>query len=156
MLSPWIFWTFFGAYQQMSVVPLTFLVIDHNRDSRFLLVTCVQRKFPGAAIQEAEEGESALEMARRRDLAAIVTHRTREYFGTELVAKLREANPDVPIVMVSGIERTIPALKAGADRFLLYDEWLRIGSMVKDLLDQGRPAKLVQVDVAPKDTRAPR
>jgi DNA-binding response OmpR family regulator len=138
----------------MTVVPLNFLVIDHNRDSRFLLVTCVQRKFPGAAIQEAEEGETAIEMARRPDLAAIITHRTREYFGTELVAKLREANREAPIVMVSGIERSVPALKAGADRFLLYDEWLRIGSMVKELLDQGRPARLVQVDVAPKEPRA--
>lgn len=154
MLSPRFLKDVFGAYQQMSVVPLSFLVIDHNRDSRFLLVTCVLRKFPGAVIQEAEEGESAIEMARRRDLAAIITHRTREYFGTELVTKLREANPEVPIVMVSGIERTIPALKAGADRFLLYDEWLRIGSVVKNLLDEGRPAKLVQVDVAPKDARA--
>ena len=138
----------------MSVVPLNFLVIDHNPDSRFLLVKCVQRKFPGAAIQEAEDGEVAIELARQPDLAAIITHRTREYFGTELVTKLRDANPEVPIVMVSGIERTAPALKAGADRFLLYDEWLRIGSMVKELLDQGRPAKLVQVDVTPKPRAA--
>lgn len=40
----------------------------------------------------------------------------------------------VPIVMVSGIDRTQPALAAGADRFLLYDEWLRIGTMVQELL----------------------
>ena len=129
----------------MSAARLNFLVIDHHRDSRFLLVTCLQRKFPGAAIIEAEEGDPAIELARRDDLAAIVTHRTREYYGTELVGKLREANPEVPIVMVSGIERTAPALAAGADRFLLYDEWLRIGSIVKELLDQGRPPKIIEV-----------
>src|SRR4051812_30593609 len=98
-----------------SPMPLQFLVVDHHKDSRFLLVKCLLRKFPLAQIREAEEGESAIEMARDPALAAIVTHRTREYFGTELVQKFREANGRVPIVMVSGIERTAPALAAGAD-----------------------------------------
>lgn len=130
-----------------SPAPLRFLVVDHHKDSRFLLVKCLLRKFPQAFIQEAEEGDRAIEIAREEPFAAIITHRTREYFGTELVAKFREVNDEVPIVMVSGIERTIPALAAGADRFMLYDEWLRIGTIVKELLEQGRSAKVVHVDV---------
>lgn len=130
-----------------SSVPLRFLVVDHHKDSRFLLVKCLHRKFPQALIQEAEEGDAAIEMARDKRLSAIVTHRTREYFGTELVQKFREANERVPIVMVSGIERTEPALAAGADRFMLYDEWLRIGTVVKEMLDQGRTARLVHLEV---------
>lgn len=114
--------------------PPVFLVVDHNGDSRFLLVKCLLRKFPEAVIQEAQDGESAIEMARRGGLAAIVSHRTTEMLGVELVEKFREANPTVPIVMVSGIERTGPALAAGADRFLLYDEWLRIGTVVHEVL----------------------
>lgn len=131
----------------MSEAPLKFLVVDHHRDSRFLLVKCLHRKFPEALIEEAEDGDPAIERARAQDLAVIVTHRTREYFGTELVQKFREANSTVPIVMVSGIERTEPALAAGADRFLLYDEWLRIGTVVKELLEQGRSPKIVHFDV---------
>lgn len=119
-------------------MPLRLLVVDHNRESRFLLVKCLLRKFPHAVIVEAEEGDDALEVARLPDVAAIVTHRTREYHGTELVKLFRDANASVPIVMVSGIERTGPALEAGADRFMLYDEWLRIGTVVKELLDEGR------------------
>ncbi len=118
----------------MSDSPLNFLVVDHNGDSRFLLVKCLLRKFPRAIILEAQDGESAIETARRGGLAAIVSHRTSEMLGTELVEKLREADISVPIVMVSGIDRTQPALAAGADRFLLYDEWLRIGTMVQELL----------------------
>lgn len=137
----------------MTAARLNFLVVDHYKDSRFLLVTCLQRKFPNACIIEAEEGDPAIEIAGRHDLAAIVTHRTREYFGTELVGKLREANANVPIVMVSGIERSIPALAAGADRFLLYDEWLRIGSIVKELLDAGRPSRIVEVKITPTPGR---
>jgi CheY-like chemotaxis protein len=126
----------------------TFLLVDHNKDSRFLLVKCLYRKFPDAVILEAADGEGAIALAAREDLAAIVTHRTAEYFGTELVKKFREVNATVPIVMVSGIERTGPALAAGADRFMLYDEWLRIGTIVKDLLADQPRAKVVHVKVA--------
>lgn len=133
----------------MSLEFLIFLVVDHHKDSRFLLVKCLHRKFPRAEILEAEDGELAIKLAGRRDLTAIVTHRTREYFGTELVEKFREVNQAVPIVMVSGIERTIPALAAGADRFMLYDEWLRIGTIVKDLLERGRTSKVIHVAVTP-------
>ena len=114
--------------------PPVFLVVDHNCDSRFLLVKCLLRKFPNAVVQEAKDGESALTMARRGGLTAIISHRTTEMLGVELVEKFREADVSVPIVMVSGIDRTQPALAAGADRFLLYDEWLRIGTVVQELL----------------------
>lgn len=127
--------------------PLHFLVVDHHKDSRFLLVRCLMRKFPEARIDEAEEGDVAIEIARTRSLSAIITHRTREYYGTELVEKFRQVNERVPIVMVSGIERTEPALAAGADRFMLYDEWLRVGTVVKELLDEGRSAPLVHVEL---------
>ncbi|HVU33712.1 MAG TPA: response regulator [Opitutaceae bacterium] len=135
----------------LSHAPLHFLVVDHHKDSRFLLVKCLQRKFPDAVIEEAEDGDAAIEIAQHPDLAAIVTHRTREYYGTELVEKFRAVNDRVPIVMVSGIERTIPALAAGADRFMLYDEWLRIGTLVKELLEQGRPPKIVHVEITPPE-----
>jgi hypothetical protein len=60
-----------------------------------------------------------------------------------MVGQLRLRDIDVPIVMVSGIDRTGPALAAGADRFLLYDEWLMLGTLVKDLLESPRPPRLV-------------
>jgi CheY-like chemotaxis protein len=128
--------------------PHRFLIVDYHKDSRFLLVKCLLRKFPDAIIDEVEEGDQAIEIAQTQELTAIITHRTREYFGTELVEKFREVNTRVPIVMVSGIERTEPALAAGADRFMLYDEWLRIGTVVKELLEQGRAPKVVHVNVA--------
>jgi len=134
--------------------PLIFLVVDHHHDSRYLLVKCLLRKFTNAIVQEAQDGDAAIEMARRGDIAAIVTHRTREYIGTELVEKLRAANAQVPIVMVSGIERSGPALAAGADRFLLYDEWLRVGTVVKDLISTPRLPNVVSLRIPlPKEQK---
>lgn len=54
--------------------------------------------------------------------------------GAELVQRLRDADPKVPIIRVSGIDRTANARAAGATAFLHYDEWLRIGNVVEEHL----------------------
>ncbi len=117
----------------MPALP-NFLVIDDNPDSRFLLVKTLLRKFPSAVVQECQSGESAIEFARREDMTAIITHRATEMSGLALLRQLREANASVPIVMVSSIDRRSAALAAGASAFLLYDEWLRIGTIVAELI----------------------
>jgi CheY-like chemotaxis protein len=54
--------------------------------------------------------------------------------GLTLIRLLRQANHNVPIVMVSGIDRTKSALEAGATTFLSYEAWLRIGTVVAELV----------------------
>jgi len=108
-----------------------FLVVDFQRESRFLLVKTLIRKFPRAIIRECEDAAQAVQIARTQDVACIVTHRTFETPGVDLVRQLRDVDPNVPIVMVSGIDRQKAAIQAGATSFLSYDEWLRIGSVVE-------------------------
>lgn len=119
--------------------PLTFLVVDDHAESRFLLVKTLQRKYPTAQILEASSEKRAMGIARRPDLTMIVTHRTNDVPGVELVREFRAANPKVPIVMVSGIDREEAALAAGANCFLHYDQWLRIGSVADSILTRGVP-----------------
>ena len=114
--------------------PPTFLVVDDNADARFLLVKTLLRKFPRAVIHECQSAETAIEFARREAQSAIIVHRSVELAGLDLVRQLREAHPAVPIVMVSGVDRTAAAQAAGATAFLLYDEWLRIGTLIGDLI----------------------
>lgn len=114
--------------------PVRFLVVDDNADSRFLLVKTLMRKFPNALLQECQSGEAAVATAASEKLAAVIAHRGFEEDGVTLVRRLREANAEVPLVMVSGIDRTAAALAAGADAFLHYDEWLRIGTVVADTI----------------------
>lgn len=108
-----------------------FLVVDFQRESRFLLVKTLVRKFPRAVIRECEDAAQAVQMARTQDVAAIITHRTFETPGADLVRQLREVDPEVPIVMVSGMDREKAAMDAGATSFMNYDEWLRIGTIVE-------------------------
>jgi CheY-like chemotaxis protein len=110
---------------------LQFLVIDFHRESRYLLVKTLQRKFPDAVVHEVEEAARAVELTRTGTLAAVITHRTFDLSGAELVRQLRAADTRVPIVMVSGMDRAVDARAAGATSFLPYEEWLRIGSVVE-------------------------
>lgn len=111
-----------------------FLIIDFHPESRYLLVKTLLRKFPGATIHECDDADRAEAIARTERLSAIVTHRTIEESGADLVRRFRAADPQVPIVMVSGIDRERDALEAGATSFLHYDEWLLIGSVVESHL----------------------
>ena len=114
--------------------PYTFLIVDDNSDSRFLLVKTLLRKFPQAELKETPNGEAALTLARSSRLDAIIIHRAAEFDGLTLVAMVRTICPATPIVMVSGLDRTRAAIEAGATTFLSYEEWLRIGTVVAGLL----------------------
>lgn len=111
-----------------------FLIIDDNPDSRFLLVKTLLRKFPQAVLQETQDGESAVSLLRDERPDAVVVHRATDVDGLTLIRMLRKLNAVVPIVMVSGIDRTQTAREAGASTFLNYDAWLRIGTVVSELL----------------------
>jgi DNA-binding NarL/FixJ family response regulator len=111
-----------------------FLVVDFHAESRYLLVRTLQRKFPDAEISECDAAEAAISRIKQGDLSAIITHRTFDEPGLELVRSFRQTAPDVGIVMVSGAEKAEAACAAGADCFLPYDQWLLIGSVVEGLL----------------------
>lgn len=130
-----------------------FLVVDDNPDSRFLLVKTLLRKFPRSIIHETQEAGSAVAMANANRLDAVVAHRAADVDGLTLVRALRDANPTVPIVMVSGIDRSKAAMLAGATTFLSYEAWLRIGSVVASLI---APEKSNSNDSEPDATRSGR
>src|SRR3954469_8176409 len=102
-----------------------FLIIDDNPDSRFLLAKTLLRKFPAALMIECADTGTALLAAENERPAAVVVHRTLDTGGSQPVPLLRQASPKLPIVMVSGIDRTTESIAAGASYFLNYDEWLR-------------------------------
>jgi hypothetical protein len=76
-------------------------------------------------------------LARAERLDAMIVHRAEEVDGLTLIRLLREVNATIPIVMVSGIDRAKEAAAAGATCFLSYEAWLRIGTVVAELLSGG-------------------
>jgi DNA-binding NtrC family response regulator len=121
--------------------PYRFLVIDENPDGRFLLSKTLLRAFPDAAVVECQSADTGLRVLRTESIAAVISHRTLEYDGAGLVRELRKISATVPIVMTSGIDREKLALEAGATCFFNYDQWLRIGTFVAELLERTAPAE---------------
>lgn len=121
-----------------------FLVIDENPDGRFLLSKTLLRAFPSAAVVECLSAETAFNELRTKEVAAIVLHRTVEFDGAGLVRELRKIDAVVPIIMVSGIDREKLAVEAGATRFFHYDQWVRIGLFVAELLEKRAPAAAME------------
>lgn len=115
-----------------------FLVVDDNADARSLLTRTLLRKFPQSLASECGDANAALAIVETEKLDAIVVHRAGDVPGLELISMLRRAAPTVPIVYVSGIDRTQEALAAGANAFLNYDAWLGLGTLVGQLLEKAR------------------
>lgn len=115
---------------------LRFLVIDDNPDGRFLISKTLMRKFPNSVISECQTAEAAFRILNEERVSLIISHRTFEFDGVSLIRELRQVNPTVPIVMMSGIDRRELAMEAGAADFLTYDEWLMVGNKVALLLTE--------------------
>jgi DNA-binding response OmpR family regulator len=127
-----------------SIAPfgeLRFLIVDDNPDSRFLISKTLLRKYPAAVIVECASAEPAFRVLERERISAIVCHRTFEFNALALVVELRKRNQTVPILAVSGIDRSGDAITAGATAFLTADEWLMVGHHVEALLTTSRPLR---------------
>ncbi len=101
-----------------------------------LLTKTLMRKYPECAVIECQNGDTAIGLAAKEPLAAIVVHRTFEYDAEALVGLLRRVNATVPIVAVSGYDRSAQVRAAGADVFMNFDGWLQIGNVVADAIAQ--------------------
>src|SRR4051812_20503234 len=111
-----------------------FLVVDDIAENRYLLAKTLLRKFSGSLVQECEDSAPAIAAAQHDRLSAIIVHRGADIDGLTMIRLIRQVNPTVPIVMVSGRESCPGAIEAGATAFLNYDAWLRIGTVVEDTI----------------------
>lgn len=119
---------------RMPAHPLHFVVIDDNADTRFIVARSLSKTFPGATIEECADAQRGLEACNAPGVSTAVIHRTTEMTGLYFIQLLRKTNPTVPILMVSGIDRTPAALAAGANQFVPFDQWQRIGLTIAEMI----------------------
>lgn len=115
-------------------MPRTFLIVEDSTEGQYLLSRTLKRKFPDAAISTCEDADEALAIANRHVPNAVIVHRAADADGVAITRQLREQHPALVIIMVSGRDQSREAQAAGATRFLSYEEWLRIGTIVADEL----------------------
>ncbi len=120
-------------FRRMTAM-LKILIVDDVAENRFLLAKTLLRKFPRAIIQECENSEAGIAAAKNDHLSVAVVHRAADLDGVRLIAQMRRANATLPLIMVSGRETCPEATLAGANTFLNYEAWLRIGTVVEEVL----------------------
>jgi hypothetical protein len=82
-------------------------------------------------------------------LTAAVVHRAADIDGLPLIEMLRAARPTLSILYVSGLDAQDKAREAGATAFLNYDAWLRVGTVMEEMLRSGASSTPFAFDAQP-------
>lgn len=94
----------------------TILIIDDEKAIRKTLTEILS--YEGYKIEEAADGEEGLKKFRERVYDVVLCDiKMPKLDGIEFLEKVREVNPDVPVIMISGhgtIETAVEAVKKGA------------------------------------------
>jgi two-component system response regulator HydG len=96
------------------------LVVDDDASARSALVKLLEQD--GYRVESAESGAKALELASEHAPDVVVTDlRMPEMDGVELLAKLKEQNRQLPVILAtshSDVASAISAMRAGAEDYL--------------------------------------
>jgi DNA-binding NtrC family response regulator len=123
----------------LSTSPQKLLVIDHNTDNAALLVRTLIRKYPRTPVVFCRDPAFACATVAAEAVDAVVLHRSDNEDAVTIIRMLHAVAPALPIVVVSGVDRSESVIAAGAVGFLNYDEWLRIGIVVENFITRPRP-----------------
>ncbi|MEM7577841.1 MAG: sigma-54 dependent transcriptional regulator [Planctomycetota bacterium] len=100
--------------------PIKILVVDDKPSMRDSVGLTLQRA--GYAVVAAASGTQALELARKHDPAAVITDLCMPGMtGLELLAQLHDANPTLPVVLMTAygqVNTAVEAMKLGAFDFV--------------------------------------
>src|SRR5689334_11719672 len=98
----------------------TLLIIDDEKAIRKTLTEILS--FEGYKLEEAADGEEGLKKFREKNYDAVLCDiKMPKVDGLDFLQKAVEANPDVPVIMISGhgtIETAVEAVKKGAYDFI--------------------------------------
>ena len=99
---------------------VSLLIVDDDPDFRSTVVRRFLRR--GYQLQEASDGEEALGLAERRQFdVALLDMVMPGLSGIELLSRLKSANPECEVVMLTGqgtVETAVQAMKLGAYDYL--------------------------------------
>ncbi|HMQ21308.1 MAG TPA: sigma-54 dependent transcriptional regulator, partial [Planctomycetota bacterium] len=96
------------------------LLVDDEEDLRWLLASCLRDR--GYDVLEAESGEAALALLDTKRVDVVVSDvRMDGMSGVDLLVRLREVDPKLPVVLMSALDdvrQAVGAMKLGAYDYL--------------------------------------
>jgi hypothetical protein len=117
-----------------------FLVVDDIEDNRQLVCRVLLRRFPKSTILECMDFDEAAGLIKKTVITACVVHRSADTPCLPLLSKIRSLT-NRPILSICGTCKEKAARQSGADAFVDFDAWLRVGSSMEDLLARDEPPR---------------
>ena len=115
------------------------LIYASSEDERLIYRRTLLRHFPRALPIECASPTEALLDADIGPLDAAIVHINASPESCQLVEALRRAHPALPILTLSGVDRSGKALRIGASRFMLAGDCLQLGRIVQEMLEESGP-----------------
>jgi DNA-binding NtrC family response regulator len=128
------------------------LIIDDDESLRNLLMLAARSR--GWQPVVAETGKQGVESLGSGVKAVILDHGLPDGDGIQALGRLREKRPDIPVIMLTGLndaETAVRALRAGADDYMTKPfELERLFNVIQEACRMRRQASSSQtIDVAP-------
>ncbi len=104
----------------MSQPALHFLIIEDDKDARFLIQHVLKKHYPSAAVSEASDGIAGMrEFLENGADVLIVDQRIPALNGLDLVREVRARNAGVPIILISNTSpEELDVFGSGINHFL--------------------------------------
>lgn len=118
------------------------MIVDDEEQKRMLLARFLRRTFSQAVIHECADGEQAIQELTTKAVDVVITdNRMPRVNGLELTRWIRERQPDLPVVMVTGhpdFDRA--ASEAGVTKLIDFARYAEIGRLITDILQTRKPS----------------
>lgn len=113
------------------------MIVDDEEQKRMLLVRFLRRTFPQVKIYECSGGEQAIQELEKNAVDVVITdNRMAGVSGLELTRCIRERQPELPIVMVTGHPNfDQAAAEAGVTKLIDFARYAEIGQVITDVLE---------------------
>ncbi len=113
------------------------MIVDDEEQKRMLLARFLRRTFPQVEIHECDGGAQAMKELETKTVDVVITdNRMLGMSGLELARMIREEQPDLPIVVVTGhpdLEQA--AREVGVTKLIDFARYAEIGQVVTEVLD---------------------
>ena len=119
-----------------------FLVIDSEANRRSSLGRTLKLAFADAVFARTDHFITALHLLNGYAYDAIVVRHAVWTDLETLVSGLREAEADVPVVVMADVDQPGKLTDAGSTHVLRSEEWTALGAVLEEMLAQRRPTQL--------------
>ncbi len=121
------------------------LIVDDNPNDRLLMMRLLAKEFSEVQCSEATTAATFSDVMEHFDFDAVVTdYDIRWANGLDILRRVRERDPYVPVIMVTGTgteEVAVQALKEGLSDYIIKQHMRRLPASIKEAIEKAQLKK---------------